>query len=412
VAIKAEPLLRGLNNWLTNTRGMLDGLVKDGLAKKKTGLQDELRAFISADPERAKKWGAVFEDMAAIQAERMKTRAGDVALWQATRLPGLLRAANSMVRMAEERPKKDQARDPSYQERNWKRHSQRLKSLDQTYNRSLEMALLGLGVTRELRLPESQRPGVAAALLGKKKATPENIARAIEAVYATTKLEKDDTRQKLFSKGTLASLKQSRDPLIKLALALRPLLKAQKERDDRYEGAMAGKRPLYVEALRAFQTGTIAPDANSTLRVSYGTVRGYRTKPDAPVYAPFTRLSEVVAKHTGKEPFDAPKPLLDAVKNKQFGNYVDEELGEVPVNFLADLDITGGNSGSATMNGKGELVGLAFDGNYEAMASDWLFMPDVTRSIHVDVRYMLWVLDAVSGADALLEELGVTPSAR
>jgi S1-C subfamily serine protease len=94
------------------------------------------------------------------------------------------------------------------------------------------------------------------------------------------------------------------------------------------------------------------------------------------------------------------------------GPYADARLGDVPVDFLADLHITGGNSGSATLNAKGELVGLAFDGNYEAMASDWLFQPSIARSIHVDLRYVLWILDAVDGADALLEELGVPNAVR
>src|SRR6185503_15084312 len=108
----------------------------------------------------------------------------------------------------------------------------------------------------------------------------------------------------------------------------------------------------------------LAPDANGTLRITYGTVRGYQPTPNAPVYRPFTTLSEMVKKHTGKEPFDAPKTVLDAIGAKKFGNYVAAELGEVPLDFLSDLDITGGNSGSATLNGRGELVGLAFDGNY------------------------------------------------
>ena len=173
---------------------------------------------------------------------------------------------------------------------------------------------------------------------------------------------------------------------------------------------MAALRPRYIAALREFHGGDLAPDANSTLRVTYGTVRGYRPRPEAPLYRPFTTLSEMVAKHTGEEPFDAPAPLLDAVKARKFGPYVDKDLNELPVNFLADLDITGGNSGSSTLNARGELVGLVFDGNYEAMASDWVFMPEITRSIHVDIRYVLWIMDAVDHAEHLMTEMGVTPS--
>jgi hypothetical protein len=136
-------------------------------------------------------------------------------------------------------------------------------------------------------------------------------------------------------------------------------------------------------------------------------VRGYSPAPGAPEYRPFTLLSEMIAKHTGKDPFEAPAAVLDAAKSKKFGPYTHPSLGEVPIDFLSDLDITGGNSGSATLNGRGELVGLAFDGNYEAMASDWLFLPKITRTIHVDLRYVLWLLDAVYPADHLLAEMGV-----
>ena len=89
--------------------------------------------------------------------------------------------------------------------------------------------------------------------------------------------------------------------------------------------------------------------------------------------------------------------------------WADPALGTVPVDFLTDLDTTGGNSGSATLNGKGELIGLIFDGNYESMTGDWIYDPATTRSIHVDIRYLLWMLDEVEGAKGLLEELGVKP---
>ena len=200
--------------------------------------------------------------------------------------------------------------------------------------------------------------------------------------------------------------------MIKLALGLRPKTKAMDDRDKAFSGGMANLRPTFVAALKDKRGGVLAPDANSTLRITYGTVRGYSPRPNANVYYPFTALSGVIAKNQGKDDFEAPKALLDAFAAKKFGNYVDKKLQEVPVDFLSDLDITGGNSGSPTLNAKGDLVGLAFDGNYEAMASNWLFIPDVTRSIHVDIRYVLWVADAVTHADNILAELGVTPSAR
>ena len=149
----------------------------------------------------------------------------------------------------------------------------------------------------------------------------------------------------------------------------------------------------------------VYPDANNSLRVTYGNVMGYSGR-DAVSYSPFTTLEGIVEKHTGKGEFDATQKQLDAIKMKRLGAYAVN--GTVPVNFLSDLDITGGNSGSPTMNGKGELVGLAFDGNYEAISSGWLYNPKLTRTIHVDSRYMLWLMQEVDGADNLLKEMVIT----
>jgi hypothetical protein len=168
--------------------------------------------------------------------------------------------------------------------------------------------------------------------------------------------------------------------------------------------------PLYVEAMKEALGGALAPDANSTLRVTYGTVRSLNPGGTDPASWPFTTGSQLLAKVTDKNPFDAPAKHVAALKAKKFGPYADATLGgELPVDFLTDLDITGGNSGSATLNDKGELVGLAFDGNKEGLASEVVFNPKTTRAIHVDARYMIWTMDAVDQADHLLKEMGIEP---
>jgi hypothetical protein len=142
------------------------------------------------------------------------------------------------------------------------------------------------------------------------------------------------------------------------------------------------------------------------MRVNYGFVRGY--SPGGNVhYQPFTTLSGVEEKHTGIPPFDCPERLLELAGLPQHGIYDDPALGDVPVDILTNHDSTGGNSGSPVINGRGELVGCLFDGNYEAMTSDFLFMDDLTRSISVDIRYVLFIADKVDDAQNVLEELGV-----
>ena len=135
-------------------------------------------------------------------------------------------------------------------------------------------------------------------------------------------------------------------------------------------------------------------------------MKGY-TKLDGSVQEPFTRLEQVAAKETGEDPFDNPKALLDAVAAKNHGGLADKRLGTVPVNFLSDLDITGGNSGSPVLDAEGKLVGLAFDGTIESVSSNWVFDPVMTRMISVDQRYMRWIMQEVMPAPRILAELGV-----
>ena len=180
----------------------------------------------------------------------------------------------------------------------------------------------------------------------------------------------------------------------------------EKDLAGRYQDA----RPRYMEALLAFEKSRerlVYPDANSTLRITYGQVTGSRPR-DGMVYVPFTTLEGIVEKDTGTDPFNMPPGLLQAIGEQQYGTHADEGLGSVPVNFLSTLDATGGNSGSATLNGRAELVGLLFDGTYESIISDWDFLVDKTRSIHVDIRYILWVMEQIGGAEHLMKEMGLS----
>ena len=146
-------------------------------------------------------------------------------------------------------------------------------------------------------------------------------------------------------------------------------------------------------------------DANGTLRVTYGNVKGVSLK-DGLTYEPFTRLEGIPQKHTGQKPFNASDKLLNLINEKDYGEYYYEPINSVPVNFLSTLDITNGNSGSATINSDFELVGLAFDGMLETIISDYKYIPD-SRTISVDSRYLLWTLDKLDGADNILDELTI-----
>ena len=147
------------------------------------------------------------------------------------------------------------------------------------------------------------------------------------------------------------------------------------------------------------------PDANGSLRFTYGKVTGKTV--DGEIWTPFTTAEGLAAKQTGKGEFNAPQKAIDLIRAKDYGRWASPELGTLPVDYLSTVDITNGKSGSSTLNGRGEFVGLAFDGTLEGVVADWMFDPTINRTIHVDSRFMLWTMDKVDGAHRLLTEMGV-----
>jgi len=200
------------------------------------------------------------------------------------------------------------------------------------------------------------------------------------------------------------------DPLVRLSQELFTEYRYKSEElkllEEQYQKAYRNM----IQGMREMNPNeTYYPDANSTLRLSYGKVRALPrgTKQNDAKVNYFTTLKGTVAKYQpGDQEFDMPKKLIDLYNAKDFGAYADKS-GHMPVNFLTDHDITGGNSGSPVLNGKGELIGLAFDGNIEAMAGDVIFDDELQRAINVDVRYILFIIDKYAGAKHLVDEMTI-----
>ncbi len=404
LAIKAASRIRRLANYHTNYKGMLEGLEKGGLADQKVKQETELRAWIEADAGRKAKYGNVLDELAALDELAKQSRDRDAVLKELPDASVPLGAAIALVQALEHAGKPGVPAGAELQ--------RSLEGQFRNYDLALDRAMLELALARAAKLPDGARPDdVLSAVMGGAKPPYDTaaIVAAVEKLAKKSKLGDPKARARLFATKSLAALEKSRDPYVKVALALREAYAQYQAREEARAGALAVVRPKFVAALREHSTTPIAPDANSTLRITYGTVKGYKADGQAEPYEPFTTLAQMLEKNTGTDPFALPQSIVTAAQGEK-GKYVAAELGDVPLDFLADLDITGGNSGSATLNAKGELVGLAFDGNYEAIASNWLFLPGITRSIHVDVRFMLWVLDAVDPADHLLVEMGVVPS--
>ena len=199
------------------------------------------------------------------------------------------------------------------------------------------------------------------------------------------------------------------DPLYKLSSAILDKYRESPESLEQPENDFQASYRLLVDGLRKSGLSKIRyPDANSTLRLSYGKVRALPAdkRNDADVNN-YTTFKGVINKYKpNDDEFDLPQRMLDIYEAKDYGRYANEK-GQLPVNFLTDHDITGGNSGSPVVNGKGELIGLAFDGNIEAMAGDVIFDPKLQRTINVDIRYVLWLIDKFSNAKNIVDELTI-----
>lgn len=197
------------------------------------------------------------------------------------------------------------------------------------------------------------------------------------------------------------------DPALKngmdVMMKYRELMQESGEFDTKLE---IGRR-LYIAGLREMDPELVKyPDANFTIRLTYGSVLPYQPK-DAVIYKHYTTMEGVMEKYApGDYEFDLPDRLIELYKQKKFGKYADPS-GHMPICFLTNNDITGGNSGSPVINGRGELIGLAFDGNWEAMSGDVAFEPDLQRCINVDIRYVLWIMDIYAGAGHLVEEMDI-----
>ncbi|MFA7487224.1 MAG: S46 family peptidase [Lysobacteraceae bacterium] len=414
VAIKYASSLAGWNNGSKNMAGMLDGFRRADAAGTKHREEAGLVAWLEQRGGEGRAALANYREYAALIESQRATRERNRVV-NALAGSGLLGSANRIYRLAQERALDDAAREPGYQQRDWPGIEAGLRQLERRMDVGVDRQILEYWLEKYAALPADQRLQELDAWAWLKGDAPsrEALAAKLDALYAGTSLTATDARLAAFEQDQ-ATLDASDDSFLQLAAALSPALKRLEDERKAFNGALARLQPGYMQALidyRTSQDRATYPDANSSLRITFGNVQGVSPR-DGMTYLPFSTTRGIVEKHTGADPFDATQAQLDAIAQRRFGRWAVESLNDVPVNYLADLDVTGGNSGSPTLNAKGEFVGLIFDGIWESVASNWVFDPAITRTIHVDWRYMLWIMDEVYPAPAILRELGVEPRPR
>ncbi len=407
--LKYAGQIAGVNNYYKNRKGMLTSYENSDFLARKTAEHAAMKAWVNSDAARKKQFGADIEAAEKLIAERdAHTKQG---FYLGYAQPRFLSSARSLYRLANERTKPDAQRKSGYQERDMARLTSVITGQDRTYDEKVDKALVMNFLTKYLAQPVAEQDKAFNDALGLRAGmSQDELKAALDKAYAGSKLANKEERTAWLKKAP-SEFKASNDSFIKAAVAMYDADMKDEAKEEELAGKIQKAYSGYMKAKIAYMNSkgqAVYPDANSTLRVTFGKIMGRDHGADGTgSWTAFTTVKGVVAKHTGEGEFNAPAAQLAAIKAKDFGKYVDPVLKTVPVNYLATLDITGGNSGSAALNKRGELIGLAFDGTLDSIISDWDFNAANTRDIQVDVRYILWNMKHVDKADNLLKEMNV-----
>lgn len=397
----------GLSNSLKAFEGTVDGLKRMNLVARKRAEEAALQKWLDANPTLKEKYGNVLPQIAALYQDLNSFSLRQSALTNLLGSGDLLTALQFAYGRALNLEKPVDQRSPQFNDFILQQAQAQLGASWNEREADAEAKLLAASLARLADLPAEQRLAQVETLFVNKASEERRKAEATFAQQAlvNTKFKSFDEVKKLFTLSA-ADLRAIDDPLLKLAIAAVDANAPLAAKVAEFNSKVTTLRPLYVAAMQEMKKAPYYPDANFTLRFTYGEIKGYKPR-DAVSYDYQTSLSGVLEKDTGVDPFDAPEGLKELARKKDFGGYVDPRLNDVPVAFLTTNDITGGNSGSAVMNGKGEVIGLAFDGNYEGLGGDYAFEPALNRTLAVDIRYVLFLTEKFAGASYLFNEMNI-----
>jgi hypothetical protein len=402
VALKHEVRIKGLANTMKNYRGKLAGLRRLNLLAQKRQEENALQEFIQADSKRRAAYGPVLSGLEEIYGNIAGEYQRNFILDSLRRSVILFQTAMTVVEASVERQKPDLERNAAYMDRNFAQTRQRLVLiLRSSFYQPTDMAIFKELLKRASALPDSK--GING--LSKLVKDNSNLDETVEQIYKLTKLQNPESVASLWDKKP-EEIKQVDDSFIKLALSLYPEYQKIEEVNKARKGKLDELQAKLLEVRQEFLGKQFIPDANGTLRLTYGKVEGYEPR-DAVYYKPFTTVQGILEKTTGREPFDTPPGLLQVISARDFSRFINPAMDTVSVCLLYSTDTTGGNSGSPIINADGELVGVNFDRAWEATINDYTWSHRFSRSIGVDVRYVLWVLKEFAGAKHLLKEVGI-----
>ena len=405
--IKLQSNIFDLSNTLKNFEGSVLAMRRAGIVEKKRVEEAAFTRWISENPARQSKYGGALPAIQEAYDELLKTAQRDLLVQQLSGVSDFFEIATVAQLVAADKEKPEAERNPALSAEAVKQIRGRIPAVFADRNPTAERETLVYLLAKADELPAGQRIEFLDKRFGnlkgdERRRAEEDYARAI---IDSKRFTTPESLAALLDM-TSVQLKDLHEPLLEFAKEISSLIQDSRPRTVRFNGTVSRWRPLLFEGMSAMKVITPYPDANRTLRFTYGEVKGY-VPHDAATYQPFTHLSGVIEKDTGREPFDVPEKLKDLYRAHDFGQYANPDGANVPVDFLSDTDIIGGNSGSPIMNGRGEQVGIIFDGNFEGLGNDFFYNEEKCRAIAVDIRYVLFVADKFGGAGYLFKELEI-----
>ena len=385
-------------NYWKNRQGMIDALSKFGTAKTKAAQEKKFNTWANKPANKAK-YGNVIENINKFYGLTNEKSRHDNYMQQLFRTTSFGTIGRTLGRQLDAYVKADAAKRAQLAPAIEEMATEMYKEIHIPAEKDLLAA--------QLKLYATKATGYAIAPAVKKIGDENNndFTKYVNAAFDLSIFTSMDRIKAFLAIPNQAMLES--DPLYTLTNDMITHFNTKSDEITKAQNDYSASFRLLVEGLRESKIGTIKyPDANSTLRLTYGKVRSLPAdkRNDASINNYTTLAGQVKKYKKGDQEFDLPVKVLEMQKDKNYGRFADKD-GSLHVNFLTDNDITGGNSGSPVLNGKGELIGLAFDGNIEAMAGDVIFDAKLQRTINVDIRYVLWVIENFSGAKHIVDEM-------
>jgi hypothetical protein len=398
--VKLQAEVFELNNSIKAYGGGVEAMKRAKVVDQRRSEEARLTQWIAQNPERQKKYGTLLADIdrlyktdyASAQRDRLlRTLPGVNTPIAQTPMPIFKELVDAAAAIQAKKALTDQKKAE-------------IQSVFADREPEVERALIRYFLLAFDKLPADQRFDAYDTLLsGQTGAARRQAADAIADSVAVKDFTTPESIVALYSL-TPEQFNEKYQEIWKIATALLAEQPAIVKRTAEFNSAIGPLRVTYMRALTEMRGVTPYPDANFTQRFTFGNIKGYSPR-EAIQYSPFTTLKGVLEKDTGIEPFNAPPKLRELQNARDFGPY---GVGDtVPVDFLATLDIIGGNSGSPVMNGYGEQVGIVFDGNYEGLGNDYFFSPEYGRTIAVDIRYVLFLTEKFGDAGWILKEMTI-----